>query len=107
MPFYPVDDSSIGGRLWKPGFKPTPAPDTRSRVVELGAERVGGKRDQSNCGNVEIASVGQERSGNEERLAFDNHTGEQQQVTIFEEKQLHYTTVDAGFLGVLVTICRE
>ena len=88
MPAHPIDDLPVSGFFRKAARKPARAAHSRSHVVELRAERVRCERDEGNGDKVEVAPVRKESPCKQKRFAFDNHTGEQQQVPVFEEKKL-------------------
>ena len=84
-PGYPINDPAVDGFFRKAAFKPRAAAHAGGCVIELRAHRICRQRNERYRRNIEIASAGEKRTGNENRLAFENDTGKQQKVTVFEE----------------------
>src|SRR5262249_26935711 len=84
-PGHPIDDPAVERFFRKAAFKPRAAADAGGRVVELLPHRIGRQRKERYGENIEVAPAGEKRTGNENRLAFENDTSKQQKVTVFEE----------------------
>src|SRR5947199_4853059 len=84
-PGHPINDPAVDGFFRKAAFKPRAAADAGGRVVELRAHRICRQCNERYRGNIEVAPAGEKRTGNENRLAFENDTSKQQKVTVFEE----------------------
>ena len=80
-------ESGFGGSLGSEGRLPAGA---RELVVDLVGDHGGGRRDNQDPGEVEIAAVGQEGRREDERVALDHRPGKQHEVAVPDDRLLEH-----------------
>src|SRR5262249_885436 len=70
-------------------FEPRPPAHSRREVIKLRAQRIRRQRDHHHGSKVEISLIGEKGSGDKKGFAFEEHTNEQQQVSVLEKEKFH------------------
>ena len=95
-PAHEADQLLVARALPEPPLEPLAAAPAGELEVDLVGEGVGRHRHRDHDGEAEEAALGQERSGQEHRLALERDAEEEERVAVLEQQRLHGTALRRG-----------